>query len=88
MFSTEVDDHKKVGDFPDEFPKRSIWADVLTKFRADRNLADYDHTARSEDLSTPLMNTCGMRASYSQKLKLISEPKGLSDERWGSQARS
>ena len=50
MFSTEVDDHKKVGDFPDEFPKRSIWADVLTKFRADRNLADYDHTARSEDL--------------------------------------
>jgi hypothetical protein len=28
-FSTEVDDHKKVGDLPAAFPKRAIWADIL-----------------------------------------------------------
>jgi hypothetical protein len=45
-----VEDHKRIGDLPDAFPNRTRWADVLTKFRADRNLADYDHTARSADL--------------------------------------
>src|ERR1035437_7775995 len=49
-FSTEVEDHKKVGDLPDTFPSRARWADILTKFRADRNLADYDHSAHSGDL--------------------------------------
>src|SRR5712692_8702894 len=44
VFSMEVDDHKRVGDLPDSFPDRAVWADILTKFRADRNLADYDHT--------------------------------------------
>jgi hypothetical protein len=43
-FSAEVQDHQKVGELPDTFPDRAIWADILTKFRADRNLADYDHT--------------------------------------------
>jgi uncharacterized protein (UPF0332 family) len=52
-FSTEVDDHKRIGDLPDAFPNRAIWADILTKFRADRNLADYDHTARSGELEYP-----------------------------------
>jgi hypothetical protein len=45
-----VDDHKRIGDLPDAFPNRAIWADILTKFRADRNLADYDHTARAAEL--------------------------------------
>lgn len=50
VFSTEVDDHKKIGDLPDDFPDRAKWADILTKFRADRNLADYDHTAGTGEL--------------------------------------
>ena len=50
VFSTEVEDHKKIGDFPDGFPDRDKWADILTKFRADRNLADYDHTAGPGEL--------------------------------------
>ncbi len=50
VFSTEVDDHKRVGDLPDAFPDHAIWADILTKFRADRNLADYDHTAQPRSL--------------------------------------
>ena len=50
IFSTETDDHKKVGNLPAGFPNRAVWSDVLTKFRADRNLGDYDHTARPRNL--------------------------------------
>ena len=45
-FSMETDDHKKIGDLPTGFPSGALWADILTKFRADRNLADYDHSVR------------------------------------------
>lgn len=50
VFSTESDDHKKIGDLPDAFPDRNTWADLLTKFRADRNLADYDHRVGANKL--------------------------------------
>ena len=50
VFSTEVEDHKKIGDLPTAFPDRAKWADILTKFRADRNLSDYDHTAKKDEL--------------------------------------
>lgn len=53
VFSTHVDDHKKVGNLPDSFVKRLVWADILTKFRADRNLADYDHTVSPSALEYP-----------------------------------
>jgi len=53
FFSTQVDDHKKVGNLPDAFDKRLVWADILTKFRADRNLADYDHTVGPSALEYP-----------------------------------
>lgn len=42
-FSMEPDDHKRIGELPADFPSKDIWADILTKFRADRNLSDYDH---------------------------------------------
>ena len=53
QYSTEVNDHKRVGDLPADFPSRAIWLDLLTKFRADRNIADYDHTVTEADLELP-----------------------------------
>lgn len=50
VFSTEAQDHQRIGELPDAFPDRAIWTDVLTKFRADRNLADYDHTVSASAL--------------------------------------
>lgn len=50
VFSSDVTDHKKVGELPDGFPEKNAWLDFLTKFRADRNLADYDHAAQARDL--------------------------------------
>ncbi len=44
FYDTDPSDHKRIGNLPDDFPSKAIWEDLLTKFRADRNLADYDHT--------------------------------------------
>jgi len=53
VYSTEPGDHKKIGDLPDDFSDLSRWKDLLTKFRADRNLADYDHTVGESALELP-----------------------------------
>ena len=43
-YNTDPSDHKKIADLPSDFPQSDQWEDFLTKFRADRNMADYDHT--------------------------------------------
>lgn len=49
-YNTEPTDHKKIGELPNNFPDKSTWEDFLIKFRADRNLADYDHTVSEQAL--------------------------------------
>lgn len=44
-YDTEVQDHKRIGDLPRDFPDHAVWADLLTKLRGDRNIVDYDHTS-------------------------------------------
>lgn len=36
------EDHKKVGDLPDDFPSRAKWSNFCVELRRDRNLADYE----------------------------------------------
>jgi hypothetical protein len=49
-YSTKADDHEKVGSLPDDFPSLNGWTDLLTKFRGDRNMADYDHSGSPRNL--------------------------------------
>jgi len=49
-YNTDPTDHKKIGDLPANFPDKSTWEDFLIKFRADRNIADYDHTVSERAL--------------------------------------
>ncbi len=44
-YNTDPSDHKSIGDLPSDFPDSATWSDLLTKFRGDRNISDYDHTA-------------------------------------------
>jgi len=53
VYSTDVNDHKKVGQLPSDFPNNSTWCNFLTTLRADRNMADYDHSARASSLEMP-----------------------------------
>jgi hypothetical protein len=50
-YSSESGDHKKIGDLPKNFPTHASYSNRLAALRDDRNLCDYDHTARCADLS-------------------------------------
>jgi uncharacterized protein (UPF0332 family) len=76
VFSTQVDDHKKVGDLPDAFEDRLVWADILTKFRADRNLADYDHTVSSSALEYPPDDYVAHAAEFLKQAKKFLRSEG------------
>ena len=49
-YSTDSSDHKRIDTLPDNFPDKSKYANRLTVLRDDRNLCDYDHTAKLADL--------------------------------------
>jgi hypothetical protein len=52
-YGTEPDDHKKIQNLPNGFLSSSRYSTDLPLLRADRNLADYDHTATESDLVFP-----------------------------------
>jgi uncharacterized protein (UPF0332 family) len=49
-YTDDPSDHKKIGALPSNFPDLQIWDNILTQFRSDRNLADYDHTPCHREL--------------------------------------
>ncbi|NTE60862.1 hypothetical protein G6L68_09420 [Agrobacterium fabrum] len=49
-YSTDVSDHKKIGDLPDDFPNRDYFKNKIETMRTDRNSCDYDHAVAEEDL--------------------------------------
>jgi hypothetical protein len=38
----DAEDHKLVGDLPDDFPQKDDWSTFLVEMRLDRNIADYE----------------------------------------------
>jgi hypothetical protein len=49
-YSIDSSDHKRIEVLPDDFPNRNRYANRLGVLRDDRNLCDYDHTAKLTDL--------------------------------------
>ena len=49
-YSMDSADHKKIETLPDDFPNKNRYANRLGVLRDDRNLCDYDHTAKLTDL--------------------------------------
>ena len=49
-YSMDSSDHKKIVSLPDDFPNRDTYANRLDVLREDRNLCDYDHSAKLNDL--------------------------------------
>jgi hypothetical protein len=49
-FAMDSSDHKKIEGLPDDFPHRDSYGNRLGVLRDDRNLCDYDHTAKLHDL--------------------------------------
>ena len=55
-YSIDSSDHKKIEDLPGDFPNKNKYANRLGVLRDDRNLCDYDHTARLADLVVGLQD--------------------------------
>jgi hypothetical protein len=49
-YSTDVSDHKEIDNLPSSLNQRTIHGSVLKQLRDDRNLADYSHLGKEEDL--------------------------------------
>lgn len=77
VFSMETDDHKKIGDLPDGFPSRAVWADILTKFRADRNLADYDHSVSASALEYSADQYIAHAGNFLEDVKIYLRSEGV-----------
>jgi uncharacterized protein (UPF0332 family) len=75
-YSTDPGDHKRLLELPNDFPERGRWIDFLTKLRADRNTADYDHLAKAKHLE----NAVGDSLKNASEFLLYSE-KYLADRR-------
>ena len=56
-YATDVTDHKKIECLPDDFPNKSRYSNQLSVLREDRNLCDYDHTAKLTDLVVGVAET-------------------------------
>jgi hypothetical protein len=63
-FTTESTDHKRVGDLPEDFPRREQFKNQLVTLRDDRNLADYDHTATEMELVFPVADAIVMAQDF------------------------
>lgn len=77
FYSTESKDHQKICDFPDDFPNKDIWKDKLTKFRADRNIADYDHLAKEKNLEYTSSEYLSEAYAFLQETKKYMRGKNL-----------
>ena len=49
-YSIDSSDHKRIESLPDDFPNTNKYGNRLRVLRDDRNLCDYDHTAKPDDL--------------------------------------
>lgn len=75
-YSADVKDHKNIGDLPDGFPAVSRWKDFFVKFRADRNLADYDHSVDESALELTSNDYLERTSDFLEDSKLYLRSRG------------
>ena len=63
-YSTDSADHKKIENLPDDFPNKHSYANRLGVLRDDRNLCDYDHTTRLNDLVIGVDDSLALTESF------------------------
>lgn len=76
-FSEDSSDHKKIGDLPDDFPSQAVYKNRLNSLRDDRNLCDYDHTARVADLARDPNDSITLVATFLRDARSYLKPRGV-----------
>lgn len=77
-FSVEVGDHKKVDVLPGDFPNVNTYSNRLSALREDRNLCDYDHTARIRDLVVDVKEWHRLVTDFGKDARLYLQGRGVS----------
>lgn len=76
-FTTEPTDHKRIGDLPNDFPRREQFRNQLASLRDDRNLADYDHTAAEADLVFSVIDATVVAQGFLDEVRKYLTARGL-----------
>ena len=76
-YSTEVKDHQRFNELPDDFPSKDRFANQLAVLREDRNLCDYDHTCRANDLILGTSESTSLTKKFLDASKSYLSLKGL-----------
>lgn len=76
-YSTDVKDHQRFDQLPDDFPQRERFANQLSVLRDDRNLSDYDHSATAEELVLGRSDSIALAREFLDEAKGYFSSKGL-----------
>lgn len=76
-YSTDVKDHQKIMELPEDFPNIARYKNQLSILREDRNISDYDHISKAKDLAlgTSIANT--LVSDFLKDVKNYLKGKGL-----------
>ena len=77
-YSTDVTDHKNIGELPEDFPQISTYATRLQNLRDDRNLADYSHVADESDLVVSIVEAEILVECFCKDAKDYVKKRGVS----------
>lgn len=75
--STDVKDHQKIGNLPDDFPERARFNNKLALLRDDRNTCDYDHTSCAGDLFMSTSEAIRITKNFLEEVREYLISKGL-----------
>ncbi|HBT76328.1 MAG TPA: hypothetical protein DEB39_05245 [Planctomycetaceae bacterium] len=76
VYSTDSEDHKKVGNLPNDFPNLAKYQNDLPILRDDRNKCDYDHVASEQDLFIGIDDTVTLVEEFIQDSRDYLKTKG------------
>lgn len=76
-FSEDPTDHKKIGEIPHDFPNQALYKNRLNSLREDRNLCDYDHTARLADLAVGIDDSITLVEGFLKDARAYLKPRGV-----------
>lgn len=76
-FSSDVTDHKKIGDLPDDFPNKEYFKNKIESMRTDRNSCDYDHQIAQDDLIDSPESIRNVSTDFLEEVQIYCNNRGL-----------
>lgn len=76
-YFTDTKDHQRFDRLPQDFPSRERYVNQLSMLREDRNMSDYDHTARAADLVLRSTQSAALVTEFLDDARSYLQARGL-----------